>query len=63
MIETCLLYIQCRSCVFMTAFESEAVDGNCETLILLASMAAQIGYSTQVMHIKNHAGRYQRIQS
>jgi len=59
MIETCLLYIECRSCVFMTAFESEAVDGNCETLTLLASMAAHIGYSMQL----NAADEYQKKPS
>jgi hypothetical protein len=43
----------------MTAFESEAVDGNCETLTLLASMAAHIGYSMQL----NAADEYQKKPS
>jgi hypothetical protein len=36
--------------VFIAWLESEAVDGNCETLALLAAMAAHIGYSMLVMH-------------
>jgi hypothetical protein len=36
--------------VFIASLESEPVDGNCETLTLLAAMAAHIGYSIQVMH-------------